>query len=251
MATNQRRPPSSRPDGAERELSLPSKDGIALHGELYQHPSPRGAALILHGYAEHCGATARWPTSFTSGFAALRSTCGHGRAAGARGHALRFDEFLGDVEARSPSSIAGPRRAAAGARLPQPRRAGRHAAAGRSLALPEADPLRRHVVAVPAPADEGVAVKRVGARWCRLPAPNLSFAQRHPDRQAHPRRRQARRAPGRYALPRRRRRRWFNEAIGAQAWVQESPTGYGCRPCAHRRRRFHRGPSAARRSQSG
>jgi alpha-beta hydrolase superfamily lysophospholipase len=78
-----------------------SADGTELYAEFFAQPDARGAALILHGYAEHCGRYREVAHAVTqSGLAALSFDMrGHGRAAGARGHALRFDEYLADAEA--------------------------------------------------------------------------------------------------------------------------------------------------------
>ena len=78
-----------------------SSDGTELHGEFFAAPSPRGAALVLHGYAEHCGRYREVAHVLRdAGLSTLTfDQRGHGRAHGSRGHVLRFDEYLEDVKA--------------------------------------------------------------------------------------------------------------------------------------------------------
>lgn len=38
-----------------RTLELTSSGGTRLHAEVYLPDAPRSVALIVHGYAEHCG----------------------------------------------------------------------------------------------------------------------------------------------------------------------------------------------------
>ncbi|HLU68089.1 MAG TPA: lysophospholipase, partial [Kofleriaceae bacterium] len=82
-------------------FSLTSRDGTELHAELYETPQARGAALVLHGYAEHCGRYREVAHVLRqAGLSALAlDVRGHGRAAGPRGHAMRFEDFLDDVDA--------------------------------------------------------------------------------------------------------------------------------------------------------
>ena len=99
-------PTSSCPGPAEPSATFPfaSRDGTALYGELFEVPAEipvRGAVLVVHGYAEHCGryrelAHVLTRTGFTTFTFDLR---GHGRSAGARGHILRFEQYLEDVDA--------------------------------------------------------------------------------------------------------------------------------------------------------
>jgi alpha-beta hydrolase superfamily lysophospholipase len=78
-----------------------SADGCSLYGEYFACDSPRAAALILHGFFEHCGryrevANVLNQTGFTTLAFDYR---GHGRAAGQRGHVQRFEEYLDDFDA--------------------------------------------------------------------------------------------------------------------------------------------------------
>lgn len=89
------------PIEASASFSFSSRDGTALHGEFYDAPSPRGVALIVHGYAEHGGRYREVAHVLRqSGLASLAVDYrGHGRAAGPRGHVLRFTDYLDDVDA--------------------------------------------------------------------------------------------------------------------------------------------------------
>src|SRR5688572_16393798 len=78
-----------------------SADGTELHGEFFAAPSARAVALILHGYAEHCGRYREVANVLVqAGLSALAfDQRGHGRSHGSRGHILRFDEYLDDAKA--------------------------------------------------------------------------------------------------------------------------------------------------------
>ena len=82
-------------------ISFASSDGVQLYGELFAAPSPRGAALVLHGYAEHAGRYREVANVLVqAGLTTLTfDQRGHGRAHGSRGHVRRFAEFLEDVKA--------------------------------------------------------------------------------------------------------------------------------------------------------
>lgn len=78
-----------------------SRDGTRLYVEWFEPAAePRGVALILHGYAEHCARyheTARVLTG--CGLAVLSLDFrGHGRSDGQRGHVDRFRDYLDDMD---------------------------------------------------------------------------------------------------------------------------------------------------------
>lgn len=225
MVTTQAVPaPLPGPIDPSASFRFPSVDGVSLYGELYEHPSPRGVALILHGYAEHCGRYREVAHALRqAGFATLAFDMrGHGRAAGARGHALRFDEYLGDVEA----ALAELDRRVAG-ELPIALVCHSHGGLVglRLLADPWRCPRRLRCAVLSSPflalRMKVSPVKRVGARWVGLLLPSLSLpsdipidkltrdegklAERRVDTLCHD-------VAG---------ARWFNEALAAQAWVQE------------------------------
>ncbi len=81
---------------------FPSRDGTRLYGE-WHHPSgtPRGVALVLHGYADHGGRYVEVSQKLAGlGLAALAIDYrGHGRADGRRGHVDSFVEYLDDLDA--------------------------------------------------------------------------------------------------------------------------------------------------------
>jgi lysophospholipase len=81
---------------------FPSRDGTRLYGE-WHHPTgtPRGVALVLHGYADHGGRYVEVSQKLAGlGLAALAMDYrGHGRADGKRGHCSSFVEYLDDLDA--------------------------------------------------------------------------------------------------------------------------------------------------------
>ena len=82
-------------------LRFRSKDGTELYGEWFAAPAPRALALVVHGYAEHCGRYRELAAVLTgAGLATFTfDVRGHGRSTGPRGHTLRFESYLEDVEA--------------------------------------------------------------------------------------------------------------------------------------------------------
>jgi alpha-beta hydrolase superfamily lysophospholipase len=96
-------PPPANPGPIEPTACFPfhSADGTELYGEFFAAPTPRGAALIVHGYAEHCGRYREVAHVLRdAGLSSLSFDLrGHGRAHGSRGHILRFAEYLDDVKA--------------------------------------------------------------------------------------------------------------------------------------------------------
>ncbi|MEZ4366939.1 MAG: alpha/beta hydrolase [Kofleriaceae bacterium] len=83
-----------------RELTF-SSGGETLYGEWFTPPQPRGVAIVLHGYAEHCGRYREVAHALTlGGHAALTYDMrGHGRSTGRRGHVERFTDYLDDLDA--------------------------------------------------------------------------------------------------------------------------------------------------------
>ena len=84
-------------------VTFSSADGTELYGEWFecQDDEPRGIALIIHGYAEHCGRyreVARVATDLGHHVFSF-DLRGHGRSAGQRGHIERFAEYLDDTRA--------------------------------------------------------------------------------------------------------------------------------------------------------
>jgi lysophospholipase len=79
-----------------------SADGTRLYGEWFAPTGkPRAAALIVHGYAEHCGRYREVANVLVgAGIAAFSYDMrGHGRAEGQRGHILAIEQYLDDLDA--------------------------------------------------------------------------------------------------------------------------------------------------------
>jgi lysophospholipase len=85
---------------------FPSRDGTRLYGEWHlpaaaASATTRGAALVVHGYADHGGRYTEVAQKLAGiGLAALTIDYrGHGRADGQRGHCESFSEYLDDLDA--------------------------------------------------------------------------------------------------------------------------------------------------------
>jgi alpha-beta hydrolase superfamily lysophospholipase len=80
---------------------IASRDGHRIYCEWFAPAAPRAAALLVHGYAEHCGRYRELAGVLRrAGLAALSfDVRGHGRSPGARGHVERFERYLDDFEA--------------------------------------------------------------------------------------------------------------------------------------------------------
>lgn len=78
-----------------------SRDGTELYGEWFAVDAPRAAALVVHGYAEHCGRYRELAHVLTgAGLAVLTYDMrGHGRAEGQRGHIGSTADYLDDLDA--------------------------------------------------------------------------------------------------------------------------------------------------------
>ena len=79
-----------------------SRDGTALYSEWFATAAPpRALALIMHGYAEHCGRYREVANVLNrTGVAALSYDMrGHGRAEGQQGHVANYLDYLRDMEA--------------------------------------------------------------------------------------------------------------------------------------------------------
>lgn len=95
--------PISPPGDAEptEVFDFTSRDGTGLYGEWFAAESPRALALVVHGYAEHCGRYRELANVLTgAGFATLSYDMrGHGRAEGQRGHVDHYGKYLDDMNA--------------------------------------------------------------------------------------------------------------------------------------------------------
>jgi alpha-beta hydrolase superfamily lysophospholipase len=85
-----------------QETYFDAADGLRLFARWQPAPSaqPRGAALVVHGYADHAGRYAEVARRLTDhGFHTMAFDYrGHGQAAGQRGHCDRFAEYLADLD---------------------------------------------------------------------------------------------------------------------------------------------------------
>lgn len=80
--------------------TLQTRDGLALSTWHYPCPAPRARVVLVHGYAEHMG---RYPhviealngAGYDCHALDLR---GHGQSEGVRGHVLRFQDYLDDLD---------------------------------------------------------------------------------------------------------------------------------------------------------
>lgn len=78
-----------------------ASDGAELYGEWFSVARPRAAALVLHGYLEHCGRYRELAHVLAkSGIASLTFDMrGHGRSEGQRGYITGIGEYLADMDA--------------------------------------------------------------------------------------------------------------------------------------------------------
>lgn len=110
MSTTSAAPPSaSSTQGQEppgplapaQTVRFPSSDGTELYGEWFPAEAPRAAALVMHGYLEHCGRYRELAHVLVgAGVATLSYDMrGHGRAGGQRGFVASIGDYLDDMEA--------------------------------------------------------------------------------------------------------------------------------------------------------
>ncbi len=78
-----------------------SRDGTKLYAEWFAAQAPRATALILHGYAEHCGRYRELANVLVGAGLDTMSydMRGHGRAEGQRGHVDGYRDYLRDFGA--------------------------------------------------------------------------------------------------------------------------------------------------------
>lgn len=78
-----------------------SSDGAELYGEWFAVARPRAAALVMHGYLEHCGRYRELAHVLArAGIASFSFDMrGHGRADGQRGYITGIGQYLADMDA--------------------------------------------------------------------------------------------------------------------------------------------------------
>jgi alpha-beta hydrolase superfamily lysophospholipase len=95
--------PAARPGPRDptETFHLSAADGVGLYGEWFAAAQPRALALVMHGYAEHCGRYREVAHVLTgAGVSALTYDMrGHGRADGQRGHCASYRDYLRDMQA--------------------------------------------------------------------------------------------------------------------------------------------------------
>ena len=81
--------------------TTPSLDGLTLAYQIDRTPRPCAAALLIHGYGEHCRRYDDFVCSLNNaGISVLRFDLrGHGRSEGLAGHIESFDDYIADVGA--------------------------------------------------------------------------------------------------------------------------------------------------------
>jgi lysophospholipase len=84
----------------ERHGFLPAKDNLRLFRRSLVPSAPRGAVLVVHGYADHSGRYLEVMGHLAArGFAAhALDYRGHGQADGRRGHIESFSQYLDDID---------------------------------------------------------------------------------------------------------------------------------------------------------
>lgn len=82
------------------QSTLRTADGLDLAVEHHLRPACRGVVTVVHGYAEHTGRYAALLAALgAAGYAChLLDLRGHGRSGGVRGHVLRFEDYLDDLD---------------------------------------------------------------------------------------------------------------------------------------------------------
>src|SRR3970040_2259558 len=77
-----------------------TRDRTSLYAEWFPAAAPRALALVMHGYAEHCGRYREVANVLTgAGVSTLTYDMrGHGRADGQRGHVIGYRDYLGDMQ---------------------------------------------------------------------------------------------------------------------------------------------------------
>ncbi len=82
------------------QSTLRTADGLELAAEHHLRPACRGVVTVVHGYAEHAGRYGEVLAALdAAGYAShLLDLRGHGRSGGVRGHVLRFEDYLDDLD---------------------------------------------------------------------------------------------------------------------------------------------------------
>lgn len=84
----------------ENRSTFRTPDGLALSTWHYPAPAPRARVVLVHGYADHVGRYPHVIEALTGAGYDVHALDlrGHGRSEGVRGHVLRFQEYLDDLD---------------------------------------------------------------------------------------------------------------------------------------------------------
>jgi alpha-beta hydrolase superfamily lysophospholipase len=85
---------------SETSSTIRTRDGLSLATRHHVPSEPRARIVLIHGYAEHVGRYAEAIAALTgAGYEChMLDLRGHGRSEGVRGHVLRFEDYLEDVD---------------------------------------------------------------------------------------------------------------------------------------------------------
>ncbi len=81
-----------------KEGTIKTKDSIELFYTCQLADKPKASVFIVHGLGEHLGRYTNVTGALPEYNLFLFDLRGHGRSGGKRGHVLRFDEYLDDVD---------------------------------------------------------------------------------------------------------------------------------------------------------
>lgn len=84
----------------ETRSTCRTRDGLALSTWHYPSPAPRARVVLVHGYADHVGRYPHVVEALTGAGYEVHALDlrGHGRSEGVRGHVLRFQNYLDDLD---------------------------------------------------------------------------------------------------------------------------------------------------------
>jgi alpha-beta hydrolase superfamily lysophospholipase len=93
--------PPAREPNIHHEYDLVSADGLKLYAQSWMpEKKPLAMVNIVHGFKDHSGRFTAWANKLThEGFGVMAVDLrGHGRSAGRRGYAGKFNKYLQDVK---------------------------------------------------------------------------------------------------------------------------------------------------------
>ncbi len=82
-----------------KEGMIKSKDGTEIFYKYILADKPKASVFIVHGLGEHLGRYDNVTNTLKEYNLFLLDLRGHGKSGGKRGHVMRFDEYLDDVDA--------------------------------------------------------------------------------------------------------------------------------------------------------